>query len=63
MAAYTLVLCISAIGAVILPEAPELRRALGVSSSTALTLFGFTLIGVFFGTIVANVLANVRPKL
>jgi tetratricopeptide (TPR) repeat protein len=63
MAAYTLVLFAAGVGAIVLHVAPDLYRTLGLPRTTGQTLFGITLGGVFLGTIVANVLANVRPKL
>jgi tetratricopeptide (TPR) repeat protein len=62
MAAYTLVLGASAVGSMVLPAVPDLRRALGLPATTAETLFMTTMWGVLLGTLLANILSNIHPK-
>ena len=63
MAGYTLVLFATGVGSLALQAVPDLRFALGLPSAAGPTLFGLTMAGIFLGTIVANVLMGIRPRL
>ena len=63
MAAYTAVLFALGVGTLALQAVPGLRFALNVPPTADPTLFAVTMLGIFLGTIVANILANVRPRL
>jgi tetratricopeptide (TPR) repeat protein len=63
MAGYTLALFALGVGSLILQAVPSLRFALSLPRTAGETLFAITLLGVFLGTIVANVLIGMRPRL